>query len=65
MRVINNENVVSFLHSVNGRDWTLIRSYEVSGYNHNVGDGFISLRPAIFAAGQGKVTFRSMVYRAL
>lgn len=39
--------------------------YEVSGYHHNVGGGFLSLRPALFAAGSGEVRFRRFRYRAL
>ena len=27
-------------------------------------DGFISLRPALFAAGEGEVVFRALTYRA-
>jgi hypothetical protein len=37
----------------------------VSGYHHNVAGGFMSLRPALYAAGQGQVRFRRLVYRAL
>jgi xylan 1,4-beta-xylosidase len=39
-------------------------SYEVVGYNHNVANGFLSLRPAIFAAGGGAFRCRSLKYRA-
>ena len=38
---------------------------EVSGYHHNVAGGFMSLRPAIYAAGQGRVRFAALSYRAL
>lgn len=38
---------------------------EVSGYHHNVAGGFMSLRPAIYAAGEGRVRFRQVRYRAL
>ena len=38
---------------------------EVSGYNHNVAGGFLSLRPALYAAGQGEVRFRNFKYEAL
>lgn len=38
---------------------------EVSGYHHNVAGGFMSLRPAIYAAGQGRVRFAKLSYRAL
>ena len=42
----------------------LFRS-EVSGYHHNVAGQFLALKPAIYAAGEGKVHFRDFRYRAL
>jgi len=65
LRLINRENVVSFYHSADGQRWTKERSFEVAGYNHNVADGFLSLRPGFYAAGAGQAVFRSLVYRAL
>ncbi|HEY0955984.1 MAG TPA: family 43 glycosylhydrolase [Roseateles sp.] len=38
---------------------------DVSGYHHNVGGGFASLRPAIYAAGSGEARFSNLRYRAL
>jgi beta-xylosidase len=38
---------------------------EVSGYHHNVAYDFLSLRPALYAAGQGEVRFRNFTYEAL
>lgn len=38
---------------------------EVSGYHHNVAWDFLSLRPGVFAAGEGEVRFRNLVYKAL
>ena len=64
MRVRNEENIATFFYSPDGMHWTKERSFEVSGYNHNVFDGFLSLRPALFAAGKGKVAFRNLSYRA-
>ncbi|MET0248071.1 MAG: family 43 glycosylhydrolase [Sphingomonas sp.] len=64
LRLVNDEDVVTFYHSTDGSTWTKERSYEVSGYNHNVADGFLSLRPGVYAAGTGSVTFRNLVYRA-
>ncbi|WP_343517681.1 family 43 glycosylhydrolase [Sphingomonas sp.] len=63
MRVVNDENIVTFFHSLDGRTWTKERSVEVAGYNHNVADGFLSLRPAFYAAGKGDVIFRALSYR--
>ena len=44
------------------RHWMQI---EVSSYNHNVADGFLSLRPALIAAGTGEVRFMNFRYRAI
>jgi len=64
LRLVNDANVASFFYSHDGRTWTKHSSFEVSGYNHNVADGFLSLRPAIFAAGDGSVAFHSLRYTA-
>lgn len=65
LRLVNDENVVTFYYSRDGKRWTKERSFEVAGYNHNVADGFLSLRPGLYAAGEGKATFRNLTYRAL
>lgn len=65
LRAVNDENVVSFFVRSGEAPWRKIVSYEVSGYNHNMADGFMSLRPAIFASGEGAVVFGSLTYRAL
>jgi xylan 1,4-beta-xylosidase len=64
LRVVNDANVVTFFIRQNGARWAKIVSYEVSGYNHNMGGGFLSLRPAIFACGNGQVAFSALHYRA-
>ncbi len=65
MRVVNDENVATFSYSTDGARWTKAASFEVSGYNHNIGDGFLSLRPALYASGEGAAIFRTLRYRAL
>ena len=54
MRIVNDAQIVTFYYSLDGKDWTRhgVRS-EVSGYNANVVDDLLSLRPALFAAGGG------------
>ena len=64
LKAINDENVVTFYHSPDGRTWKKERSFEVAGYNHNVADGFLSLRPGFYATGTGKAVFRNLSYRA-
>ena len=64
MRVVNDENVATFCIRSGTRPWRKVVSYEVSGYHHNMTDGFMSLRPALFASGSGEVTVRRLTYRA-
>jgi beta-xylosidase len=66
LRLRNNHSVVTVWYSPDGQSWTRHwMQFEVSGYHHNVGGGFLSLRPALFAAGVGEVRFRNFKYRAL
>jgi beta-xylosidase len=66
LRLRNNRHIVTAWHSPDGENWTRHwMQFEVSGYHHNVGGGFLSLRPALFAAGAGEVRFRNFLYRAL
>ena len=64
LRLINRENVATFFYSTDGADWETHTSFEVAGYNHNVADGFLSLRPALYATKEGSVIFRSLKYSA-
>ena len=53
-------------YSADGKEWVLHwMQIEVSGYHHNVADGFLSLRPSLYAGGTGAVRFRDFRYRAL
>ena len=66
LRITNDRNIVTIHHSPDGQHWTKFYvQMEVSGYNHNVAYDFLSLRPGIYAAGDGEVTFRNLRYRAL
>jgi xylan 1,4-beta-xylosidase len=65
LRLQNSENVVTFFYQVPGEPWKKARSLEVSGYNHNVADSFLSLRPGFYASGTGRVEFKNLVYRAI
>lgn len=66
LRVVNDSHLVSLYYSADGQEW---RRYDVradvSGYHHNTAYDFLSLRPALYAAGEGEVRFRSFKYRAL
>ncbi|MGO4237847.1 family 43 glycosylhydrolase [Pseudarthrobacter sp. YAF2] len=64
---INNDNhIVTQYYSTDGITWTRhgLR-FNVAGYNTNTADELLSLRPALFAIGAGRVRFRNFTYRAL
>ena len=66
IRLANNRHIVTIHYSADGQTWTRFGTrMEVSGYHHNVAYDFLSLRPAIYAAGTGEVRFRNFKYRAL
>ena len=66
MRLRNDRHIVTMFYSVDGTPWERYdRAIEVSGYHHNVAYDFLSLRPALYAAGTGEVRFRNFKYRAL
>jgi xylan 1,4-beta-xylosidase len=66
LRVTNREHDVTFHYAADDGPW-LQHSWqrEVSGFHHNVFNGFLALRLAIFAAGTGEVRFRNFRYRGL
>ena len=58
--------VVTSWASADGEAWhKLDRSYELSGYQHNVLGGFSWIRPAIVVKGEGEATVRQFTYRGL
>jgi beta-xylosidase len=66
LRILNDENEVSFYFSANGKDWNRVeRSIESSGFNHNVFGEFLSLRAGLFAFGEGEVKFDNFRYTVL
>jgi xylan 1,4-beta-xylosidase len=66
LRILNDENEISFYYSQNGKEWTRVeRSIDATGFNHNIFGGFMSLRAGLFAFGEGKVQFDNFVYKKL
>jgi len=67
LRVDNNQQIVTWYYSLDdGKSWTRFDTrMEVSGLNHNVFGGFLSLRIAVYAAGRGQVRLRDFRYAAL
>ena len=66
LQIENNRHIVTIHYSADGQRWSKFGvQMEVSGYHHNVAYDFLSLRPAIYAAGKGAAVFRDMRYQAL
>lgn len=63
LRLKKIENTVDMYYSLDGQKWLKIEnSLEVSGFNHNVLSGFMSLRLGLCAMGNGSATFKNFVY---
>ncbi|WKL58736.1 family 43 glycosylhydrolase [Asticcacaulis sp. ZE23SCel15] len=67
VRLTNDENVVTYYHSVDGgKTWVRHPTrMEVAGLNHNVFGGFLGLKLGIYCTGDGAVTLRNFGYRAI
>lgn len=67
VRISNVENVITFHYSHDGgANWTLHGTrMEVSGINHNVFGGFLSLKLGVYCAGSGAVRLNDFRFRAL
>ena len=66
MRIENDRHIVTIHTSTDGEHWIKFPvQMETSGYHHNVAYDFLSLRPAIYAAGDGEARFRNLKYEAL
>ncbi len=66
-RITNDRNVITYHYSVDGgQTWRLHPTrMEVSGLNHNVFGGFLSLKVGICSLGEGSVTLSDFTYQAL
>jgi xylan 1,4-beta-xylosidase len=66
LRLEKKEQLVNMLYSIDGKQWVKIEnSAEVSSFNHNVLSGFMSLRLGLSAVGEGQVTFKNFIYKAI
>lgn len=66
LKLINQDNEIFLYYSGDGKTWSkLDKSLEVSGYNHNVFNGFLSLRAGLFSFGKGQVKFSHFIYRGI
>ena len=63
LRLKNTNNTVDMYYSIDGENWVKIEtSLEVSSYNHNALNGFLSLRIGLCAIGEGTVKFKHFTY---
>jgi beta-xylosidase len=66
IRFENNRHIVTFHTSPDGVTWTKYEpQMEISGYHHNTAYDFLSVRPGLYASGEGKVRFRNFRYLAI
>lgn len=67
VKVTNIDNVITYHYSHDaGKTWVRHDTrMEVSGLNHNVFGGFLSLKIGIFAAGAGSLRLTNFTYRAV
>ena len=67
IRLTNVRNILTIHTSAdNGATWRKFDvQMEVSGYHHNVAYDFLSLRPALYVAGEGEARFANFTYRGL
>ena len=65
IRMSNLRNILTIYTSLDdGRNWAKFDvQMEVSGYHHNVAYDFLSLRPGLYAAGEGVARFTDFRYR--
>jgi xylan 1,4-beta-xylosidase len=66
LRLVNDHNIVTGWHCAPGREWVRhgVR-YDVAGAHAATMSDLKSLRPALFATGDGEIVFRTFRYRAI
>jgi xylan 1,4-beta-xylosidase len=63
LRIVNDRQELDFYYRLPGQEWRKTEaSAEISGLNHNVLGGFLDVRPALCAYGNGRATFRTFGY---
>jgi xylan 1,4-beta-xylosidase len=63
LRLVNDRQEVDFYYRLPGQSWQKTEvSTEVSGLHHNALGGFLDLRPALCAYGEGQAIFRAFRY---
>ncbi|WP_420238638.1 family 43 glycosylhydrolase [Telmatobacter bradus] len=63
LRIVNDREEVDFYYRFPGEEWRRTEtSVEISGMQHNVLGGFLDVRPALYASGQGQAIYRNFRY---
>lgn len=66
VRIEKRDHIVTMWYCFDGGKWIRHSTrFEISGYHVNTVNDLVSLRPAIFVAGEGKARIHSFTYRAL
>ena len=65
LKIRNDRHQVSLLYGTGDTFTLLPRANDLSSWHHNAFGGFLSLRIALFAAGQGTAEFRNFRYTAI
>lgn len=66
LKLVNINDVVDMYYSLSGENWKKIEpSLEVSSYNHNSLNDFLSLKIGLCAYGNGVVKFKNFIYKSL
>ena len=63
LRIVNDRQEADFYYRIEGEKWQRAEaSAEISGMQHNILGGFLDVRPALFACGEGEAAFRGFRY---
>lgn len=66
VRLRNYDNIISGWYSTDGKTWHKYPwGFDMQGYHHNTLGEFLSLRPGIYAGGEGEVHVTDFTYRTL
>jgi beta-xylosidase len=59
------QDASSYYAGADGKWIKLEQSDDISGFQHNIFGGFLSVHPGIFVTGEGKASFSYFKYRSL
>ena len=59
------QDVSAYYLDADGKWIKLEQSEDISGFQHNIFGGFLSVHPGIFVVGKGKASFNYFHYRGL